>query len=88
MGKPRCVVCGGELVDGILVSSGDLRVDSRPRFVPAVTFSDRSLIGRFRNELVTGARVCRSCGAVTLFVNPANLDEVLRKAQEKQDGEH
>ena len=83
MSKPMCPMCGGELVDGILVSSDDLRVDSRPRFVPAAAFSDRSLIGRFRSELVTGARVCRNCGAVTMFVNPVNLEEVLRKTRKK-----
>ena len=73
MGKPRCPACGGKLVEGIVISSGAMWTDSRTRFVPARSLDNRSLFGRYRREIATGARACLQCGTVTLFVNPGTL---------------
>lgn len=73
MGEARCPVCGGSLVEGIVISSSTVWTDSRTRFVPARSLGDRSLFGRYRKEIATAARACMQCGAVTLFVNPGSL---------------
>jgi len=73
MSKLCCPVCGGELVEGILISNGAMWNDNRTRFVPSRSFNDRSLFGRYRKEIATAARACLQCGAVTLFVNPGAL---------------
>jgi hypothetical protein len=64
-------------VDGIIIS-GTMWTDSRTRFVPARFVDDRSLFGRYRREIPTAARACRHCGAVTLFVNPGTLAEIMQ----------
>ncbi len=79
MSEPRCPICRGELVDGIVVSSSTVWTDSRTRFVPTRFLEDRSLFGRYRRELATAARACLHCGAVTLFVNPGTLAEMVRQ---------
>lgn len=80
MGKHRCPNCGGEeLVEGIVISSGAMWTDSRTRFVPASSLNDRSLFGRYRQEVPTAARACLQCGTVTLFVNPGALAEMVNK---------
>jgi hypothetical protein len=77
LSKPSCPACGGELVDGIIIS-GTMWTDSRTRFVPARFVDDRSLFGRYRREIPTAGRACKRCGAVTLFVNPGTLAEMTR----------
>lgn len=59
--------------------SGTLWSDSRTRFVPARFLDDRSLFGRYRREVATAARACTHCGAVTLFVNPGSLAEMVQE---------
>jgi len=61
------------------VISGTLWSDSRTRFVPARFLDDRSLFGRYRREVATAARACTHCGAVTLFVNPGSLAEMVQE---------
>lgn len=77
MAKQSCPVCGGELAKGIIISSGTMWTDSRTRFVPARFLEDRSLFGHYRKEVPTAARACLRCGAVTLFVNPGALAEMV-----------
>lgn len=79
MGKARCPACGGELVEGVVVSSTTVWTDSRTRFVPVSFLDDRSLFGRYRKEIATGARACLKCGAVTLFVNPGTLAAMVKR---------
>jgi len=74
----RCPACGGKLAEGIVIS-GTLWSDSRTRFVPARFLDDRSLFGRYRREVATAARACTHCGAVTLFVNPGSLAEMVQE---------
>jgi hypothetical protein len=83
MSEQRCPGCGGDLVDGVIIS-GTMWTDSRTRFVPARFVNDRSLFGRYRREIPTGAWACRRCGAVTLFVNPGTLEELMQE-EEKAD---
>jgi hypothetical protein len=80
MSEQRCPACKGELVDGVVIS-GTMWADSRTRFVPACFVNDRSLFGRYRRELPTGARACKNCGAVTLFVNPGMLEELFQEEE-------
>jgi hypothetical protein len=61
------------LAEGIIVTSGTRRADSRLRFVPARFLGDRSLFGRYRREIAVAARACLRCGAITQFVNPGTL---------------
>lgn len=77
MSKPRCPACGGELVEGIVISSGAMWTDSRTRFVPARSLDNRSLFGRYRREIATAARACLQCGTITLFVNPGTLAAIV-----------
>jgi hypothetical protein len=79
MSEPRCPACGGELEQGIVISSTTVWTDSRMRFVPARFLNDRSLFGRYRKEMATAARACLQCGAVTLFVNPGTLAAMLQQ---------
>jgi hypothetical protein len=79
MSKPCCPACGGELIEGIVISSGAMWTDSRTRFVPARSLGDRSLFGRYRKEIATAARACLKCGAITLFVNPGMLAEIAQQ---------
>jgi hypothetical protein len=83
MSEQRCPACGGELVDGIIIS-GTMWTDSRTRFVPARFLNDRSLFGRYRKEIPTGARACRRCGVVTLLVNPGTLGELMREEEKDE----
>ena len=78
LGEPRCPACGGELVEGVIIS-GTMWSDSRTRFVPARCLGDRSLFGRYRREAPTAARACLRCGAITLFVNPGSLADMLQE---------
>lgn len=78
MSELHCPVCGGKLAEGIVIS-GTLWSDSRTRFVPARFLEDRSLFGRYRREIATAARACTHCGAVTLFVNPGTLTEMVKE---------
>jgi hypothetical protein len=77
MSEQRCLVCGGELVDGAIIG-GTMWADSLTRFVPARFLNDRSLFGRYRKEIPTAGRACKQCGAVTLLVNPGMLEELMR----------
>ena len=79
MKESRCSACGGELVKGIVISSGAMWTDSRTRFVPARFLGDRSLFGRYRREIATAARACLHCGTVTLFVNPGTLATMVQE---------
>jgi hypothetical protein len=79
MREPRCPACGGELVKGIVITSGAMWTDSRTRFVPVRFLADRSLFGRYRKEIATAARACLQCGAVTLFVNPGTLAAMVQQ---------
>jgi len=79
MREPRCPACGGEVVQGIVISSGGTWIDSRTRFVPARFLNERSLFGRYRKEIATAARACLQCGAVTLFVNPGTLAALVQE---------
>jgi len=83
MSKARCPTCGGKLVEGIVISSGAMWTDSRTRFVPASSLDDRSLFGRYRQEIPTAARACLQCGTVTLFVNPGRLAAIVQKQPAK-----
>ena len=65
------------MAKGIIISSGTMWTDSRTRFVPARFLEDRSLFGHYRKEVPTAARACLRCGAVTLFVNPGALTEMV-----------
>ena len=85
MNKPRCPACGGEYANGIVISSGTRWTDSRTRFVPARFLNDRSLFGRYRREIPTGARACQRCGTITLLVNPGMLEELMREGKEEED---
>jgi len=75
------------MVNGIIVSSGTRWSDSRTRFVPARFLEDRSLFGRYRKEIATAALACLRCGAVTLFVNPGTLAEMMKSESEKKEEE-
>ena len=76
--EKHCSACGGELADGVIIS-GTMWSDSRTRFVPARFVNDRSLFGRYRREIPTAAQACRQCGAITLFVNPGMLEELMEE---------
>jgi len=78
LGDQRCPVCGGKLAEGVIIS-GTMWSDSRTRFVPARCLGDRSLFGRYRKEAPTAARACLRCGAITLFVNPGSLADMLEE---------
>ena len=78
MSEQRCPICGGELVDGVIIG-GTMWADSLTRFVPARFLNDRSLFGRYRKEIPTAARACKHCGVVTLLVNPGTLEELMRE---------
>jgi hypothetical protein len=80
MSEQRCPVCGGELVDGVIIS-GTMWTDSLTRFVPARFLNDRSLFGRYRKEIPTAARACKQCGTITLLVNPGTLEELMREEE-------
>jgi hypothetical protein len=78
MSEQRCSACGGELIDGVIIS-GTMWTDSPARFVPARFLNDRSLFGRYRKEIPTAARACKRCGLVTFLVNPGMLEELMRE---------
>ena len=84
MSKAHCPACGGELAEGIVISSNTVWSDSRMRFVPARFFGDRSLFGRYRKEIATAARACLQCGAITLFANPGTLAAMMRQQEDEE----
>jgi hypothetical protein len=82
VGEQQCPACGGELVDGVIIS-GTMWSDSPARFVPARFLNDRSLFGRYRKEIPTAARACMRCGLIIFFVNPGMLEELMREEEDE-----
>jgi hypothetical protein len=80
--EQQCPACGGELVDGVIIS-GTMWSDSPARFVPAHFLDDRSLFGRYRKEIPTAARACKRCGLITFFVNPGMLEGLMRLEEDE-----